>query len=140
MSYNIHLYDIYVIPVATNPSSQCSNEYLITGEEGYLASSKRTDYGAGTVHCPWKINSNLKKLNITLFKFISNPNSPLASSSSVCFEIGTIQNGGMSHGILTCGSDKTKGHPRDQGVRGQDPFQGQLFPQGSGSFPHPFQW
>lgn len=93
----------FTIYAVTGHGTTCRRDNTITTAIGYLASFQRSDYGPGTAHCPWTIDSDNKRLNITLYKFVPLK-SPMASSS-VCFEIGTMEEGGMSQGILSCGTD-----------------------------------
>lgn len=87
-------------------SQYCRHESQLTSGSGYLSSGLVQTNGEGTQWCPWTLsNSGHQRFNITLFKFTPFESSPLTSSSSVCFEIGTIQEGSLSQGILSCGGD-----------------------------------
>ena len=84
----------------------CQGSKDVEGSSGFLSTVQRPVNGAGTVYCPWVLNpSGLQRFNITLFKFVPYKSSPLSSSSSVCFDIGSIKEGDVSQGILSCGSD-----------------------------------
>lgn len=109
---------------------------MIGARSGYLSSSLRNINGAGTVNCPWLIEASTgQRLNITLFKFAPYKTSPLSSSTSVCFEIGVIQEGGVSQGILTCGTDsRQKSIYKSNGGRLMIHFKEKTFLQDIGNF------
>lgn len=89
-----------------NQENICNRGNKIRASSGYLSSSQRQYNGAGTSYCPWVISAtDGQRFNISIYKFVPYKESPLSSSSSVCFEIGTITEDGLSQGMLSCGSD-----------------------------------
>ena len=86
-------------------STSCSTDMSIGSSSGFLFSAPHSVYGPGTIACPWTLSAEGQRFNISLFKFVPSKSSPLSSSSSVCFEVGTIEEAGLAQGILTCGSD-----------------------------------
>ena len=108
----------FVIPVHTGSRQQCQRKkhVALPPGRGYLASVMASEYGFGSVRCPWVVSAARgQRINITLHNFARYHSQDSGAISDqfrpdACYEFAVLKEGNSKKNVVGCVGEDRQTH------------------------------